>query len=143
MTPPPPRRVSFLCRALGLMNVPYLWGGKDSRGIDCSGVVTLSLYLAHGPDWRQTHNTDVLWNELTPIIEPRPGDLAFYGRGGPRNVSHVMVVGPLGIVFGASGGDSGVTSVAIARQRGAKVKAYDDVMYRPDFRGYRRLPVVD
>ncbi len=139
-----PKRNSFMVHALNLMGTPYVWGGKSPAGIDCSGVVTLALHQSFGPDWRKTHWTDKLWNELpvVPEMDALPGDLIFYGGKSAQDVAHVMVLGPLGIAFGASGGDSTCVSVQIARERGARVRAYDDVRYRPDLRGFRRLPLV-
>ena len=122
--------------------VPYRWGGKRVDGIDCSGVVTLGLYLVGAPDVRATANTDVLWTGLAPIEarDVRPGDLAFYGGAGD-DVEHVMVVLDGGEVVGASGGGSSTTTIARALEQGARVKRYRSPTYRGDLRGYRRLPL--
>lgn len=138
-------RATFLRFVLELerAKVPYLWGGKRLSGIDCSGVVTLGLYLAGGPDMRATANTDVLWTGLEPIEarDVRPGDLAFYGGTRPDDVSHVMVVLDGGAVVGASGGDSRTTTLEIAAKEDARIKRFSSPTYRGDLRGYRRLPL--
>ena len=36
----------FVAVAESLMNAPYLWGGKTSLGIDCSGLVQVALQAA-------------------------------------------------------------------------------------------------
>lgn len=135
----PPPRAAFIARAMNLVGVPYLWGGKTHQGIDCSGLVTLALWECGACDWRLTHHTDRMWMELPATTSPLPGDLVFYGGSGPLDVSHVMVWLPPGVVFGASGGDSGTRSLAEAMRRGAKVRAYDRVVYRTDIRGMRSL----
>jgi cell wall-associated NlpC family hydrolase len=83
-----PSRESFLSAVLVLEGVPYKWGGKSARGIDCSGLVTLALKACGGPDLRQTHNSDRLWLELPEVVEPSMGDLAFYGsRNDPAGMT--------------------------------------------------------
>ena len=124
-------------------DVPYLWGGKSLQALDCSGLVTLGLYLASGLDLRQTHNTDMMWNHWEPIsgVQTRPGDVALYGGSRPDDVSHVMVLLDGGSVIGASGGDSTSTSLRIAASQGAQVRRYSRADYRSDLRGFRRLPL--
>ncbi len=137
-------RKKFLQVVFDLMGVDYIWNGKDRRGLDCSGLVTLALYEASGCklDLRATHNTDALWDELEETAIPDQGDLALYGsnKDDPDDMDHVMVVGGGGWLFGASGGGHTCTSVEIARERNAKVKAKYGVNYREGFRGFRTLP---
>lgn len=127
----------------------YLWGGKEPEtGLDCSGLVTHCLLKAGGPDWRKTHWSGRLWRELPPTDKPQPGDLAFYGSS-PKDISHVMVVLESGaapgsyVVAGASGGNSDTTSTAVARIKRAFVKRKLTHLYRPGFRGFRRLVPLD
>jgi cell wall-associated NlpC family hydrolase len=110
-------------------------------GLDCSGTVTCGLYVAtHGKvDWRREYSAARLHAELQPVESPRPGDLAFYGP--PGRVSHVMVWWGDGRVVGASGGNRHTTSAELARRLGACVKWKKSHLYRPDFRGFRALPL--
>lgn len=133
---------------------PYCWP-DDSNGylgkglqrpespeaLDCSGTVTCGLFNATKGrlDWRATHNAARLYDSLEPTQTPKPGDLAFYGRG--THVTHVMTVVGDGRVVGACGGNSHTLSVELARKAGARVKYRVSVAYRPDLVGFRSLPV--
>lgn len=134
-----PRRTLFLARALSFIGTPYLWNGKTPTGVDCSGLVTLALWEAGGPDWRATHDSERLYAVLPPVKSPLPGDLAFYGR--PDDIDHVMVWLPLGLVFGACGGGRTTTSVAEANRVQARVKVRESLHYRPDFQAFRSMPL--
>ncbi|MBJ6762789.1 C40 family peptidase [Myxococcaceae bacterium JPH2] len=146
-----PRRAVFLASALSQMNAPYRWGGKGERSdiegprvFDCSGLVTWSLHQAGGPDWRPTHNTDVLWAECTPVASEadlQPGDLVLYGKGG--DPEHVMIYVGAGCVVGATGGGHKTLTLADAYQAGARVRAWPSMRYRQDVLGFRRLPYLD
>ena len=63
-------RATFWRRVLAhaLEPTPYVWGGKRPGALDCSGLVTLSLWEASDGriDWRDTINTDGLW-KLPPV----------------------------------------------------------------------------
>lgn len=140
------RQAAFVETVLEQMGIPYIWGGKSpTAGFDCSGLVTFAWLMAGGPDWRPTHNTDRLWNELEPCRFPSCGDLAFFGGARPDDVNHVMVVVPLDgnnpdLLVGACGGDHTTVNLREAHRRRARVQVRRGVDYRPDFRGYRKMP---
>ena len=129
-----------------LAPTPYVWGGKAPGGLDCSGLVTLALHEAGGPDLRQTANTDVLWNTLPPVEEEQleVGDLALYWgehSKGPEDVSHVMLWAGAGIVLGQHWGGPGDVDPVVSRLAG-KVTGARPLLYRTDFAGFRRLPLT-
>lgn len=139
-----PLRAAFLRAVLEQVGAPYLWGGKGAvvspynvRAFDCSGLVTWALLRAGGPDWRNTHNTDVLLAKLPAVEVLQPGTLVLYGRG--NDASHVMVHVGAGVVVGASGGGSNTTSIGTAQAVGARVKVLETPTYRADVLGYREL----
>ncbi len=134
-------RAHFLERALSLLGVPYIWGGKSSTGIDCSGLVTVALFDAGGPDWRSTRWSGRLHAELPSVDVLSPGDLVFYGPS-ETAISHVMVHVAEGLLVGACGGDAGCRTLNEAARRKARVKFRHLADYRPhDIRGFRRLPL--
>lgn len=72
------RVADFVTMAERLMGTPYLWGGRASNGIDCSGLLQLALSFAgiHAPrdsdQQRDTLGRPVKGNSL------RRGDLVFF-----------------------------------------------------------------
>ena len=64
--------------ALGFMNIPYLWGGKNPFGMDCSGLTqtVMKLFGIKIPrDARQQVAEGITVNFAD---EAQPGDLAFF-----------------------------------------------------------------
>ena len=79
--------------AQSLLNAPYLWGGKNLMGMDCSGF-TQVVYAAMGVNLLRNAREQMIQGELVPsLAEAQPGDLAFFDHADrdPKatNISHV------------------------------------------------------
>ena len=71
------KRDDWVSAAELLLNTPYLWGGRDSFGIDCSGLVQVALETAGVQALR---DSDMQEAQLgLAVAEPyRRGDLVFW-----------------------------------------------------------------
>ena len=86
-----------------LLNAPYLWGGKNAMGMDCSGF-TQVVYAAMGVNLLRNAREQMTQGELVPsLAEAQPGDLAFFDHADrdPKatNISHVgLLLSPTEII---------------------------------------------
>ena len=86
-----------------LLNTPYLWGGKNAMGMDCSGF-TQVVYATQGVNLLRNAREQMTQGEIVPsLAEARPGDLAFFDHADrdPKatNISHVgMLLSPTEII---------------------------------------------
>lgn len=77
--------------ALMFLNTPYLWGGKTSFGIDCSGF-TQMVYKLNGYQLLRDASQQATQGEaLSFIEESEPGDLAFFDNE-EGNIIHVGIM---------------------------------------------------
>lgn len=84
--------VEILEVATGFLGVPYVWGGIDGAGIDCSGLVHLSARIGGRIVPRDAHHqwaamrVDLGWEDL------EPGDLLFFGDDASlEGIDHVGI----------------------------------------------------
>jgi cell wall-associated NlpC family hydrolase len=69
----------FVAVAESFIGAPYLWGGKSSMGIDCSGLVQTALLLAGVNAPRDTDLQEASLGEAIDAGAPlRRGDLVFW-----------------------------------------------------------------
>ncbi|MGF1586337.1 MAG: NlpC/P60 family protein [Bacteroidales bacterium] len=64
--------------AIKFLNIPYLWGGKNPFGIDCSGLVQVIMKLFGKNLPRDARQQVTVGRTVNFISEARPGDLAFF-----------------------------------------------------------------
>jgi cell wall-associated NlpC family hydrolase len=72
------RQRDFVAVAEEFMHAPYLWGGKTSLGIDCSGLVQVALQAAGIPSPRDSDMQELALGKLSSLGELRRGDLVFW-----------------------------------------------------------------
>lgn len=84
--PPPPANGNAVSIAVQYLGVPYVWGGADPSGFDCSGL-TMYVYAQMGISL--PHSAEAQYYAGTPVSpsEMEPGDLVFFGNP----ISHVGI----------------------------------------------------
>ena len=97
------QRSDLITIAQSLLNAPYLWGGKNAMGMDCSGF-TQVVYATQGINLLRNAREQMTQGELVPsLAEAQPGDLAFFDHADrdPKatNISHVgLLLSPMEII---------------------------------------------
>ena len=86
-----------------LLNAPYLWGGKNAMGMDCSGF-TQVVYATQGINLLRNACEQMTQGELVAsLADALPGDLAFFDHADrdpqATNISHVgLLLSPTEII---------------------------------------------
>ena len=97
------QRSDLVTIAQSLLNAPYLWGGKNLMGIDCSGF-TQVVYAAMGVNLLRNAREQITQGEVvSSLSDVQPGDLAFFDHADrdPKatNISHVgLMLSPMEII---------------------------------------------
>jgi probable lipoprotein NlpC len=83
-------RSRLLAAAEAYLGTPYRYGGIDSRGLDCSGLVFLSFKDALNTSVPRTTSSLYSWSERISSKEMQTGDLVFFVTDGAA-ISHVGI----------------------------------------------------
>jgi cell wall-associated NlpC family hydrolase len=78
LTPIKTRSADFVSVAEQFLRVPYLWGGKTSLGLDCSGLVQISLQAAGISCPRDSDMQELMLGKISSFASIRRGDLLFW-----------------------------------------------------------------
>ncbi len=88
--------------ARSFLNAPYLWGGKSSFGLDCSGF-TQSVFKMAGLQLLRDAAQQATQGELLNFIEEaQPGDLVFFDNE-EGDIIHVGIILSSNEIIHASG----------------------------------------
>ncbi len=84
-------RNDMLSIAFMYLNTPYLWGGRNALGIDCSGFVQVVLAICGKSFPRDTSQQVECGSPVSFLQDARSGDLAFFGNHEGR-ISHIGIL---------------------------------------------------
>ena len=73
------------------LNTPYLWGGKNALGMDCSGFTQIVMSLFGKSLLRNASEQVTQGDPVNDLSQARAGDLAFFDHKDGR-ISHVGIV---------------------------------------------------
>ncbi len=88
--------------ALSFLNSPYLWGGKNPFGIDCSGLTQVAYKIAGVKIPRDASKQVAIGVPITFLNESKPGDLAFFDNE-EGTIIHVGIILNSNKIIHASG----------------------------------------
>jgi len=74
------------------IGTPYRFGGRDRKGLDCSGYVCIVFQEAVGLTLPRTADQQATVGKAVPLSALRPGDLVFFREPGRRQITHVGIV---------------------------------------------------
>jgi cell wall-associated NlpC family hydrolase len=92
--------------AVDAIGTPYVWGGTNANGFDCSGLIQFA-YAQHGVSLPRVSRDQIrAGRNVVPRIEALlPGDILGFTRSTDRTVSHVgLYVGDGRFIHSSSSG---------------------------------------
>lgn len=86
---PESNKDNIIATAMLFLNTPYLWGGKNILGIDCSGLVQVVFGLNGFLLPRDANKQALEGVEINSLEEAQPTDLLFFEKEG--RITHVGI----------------------------------------------------
>lgn len=81
----------FVSEASRFIGTPYVWGGANPRGFDCSGLVQYSLERLGLQNVPRTSEDQWAWVDRVQAENVEPGDLVFMHFPGEQGAGHVAI----------------------------------------------------
>ena len=81
---------NLLKRALALLGTPYRWGGTETNGFDCSGLVGYVFKTALGVELPRVSREMASSGQRIDRSALTAGDIVFFGRG-RKGIDHVGI----------------------------------------------------
>jgi cell wall-associated NlpC family hydrolase len=132
-----PREIAIKV-AWSYLGTPYLWGGDDFSGFDCSGYVIECLksggILPRNGDWKAVGLYH--YSTFKTVMVPYEGCLVFWHNKEKTDIIHVEICLDDTFSIGASGGGSKTKSEAAAILHNAYIKIRP-FRTRPGIAGFR------
>lgn len=82
------KRQAILTTANDMIGIPYIWGGNDLSGFDCSGFIEY-IFKTNGLYMPRTTNQQQYFGQPVDLKNVQPGDLYFFEEG--DQVYHVAL----------------------------------------------------
>lgn len=83
------------------LNSPYMWGGRTTNGIDCSGYTQMVYRFFNIKLPRDSKQQSQLGKKLNNNLDAQLGDLAFFGN--KKSINHVGIILKRNKIIHASG----------------------------------------
>ncbi|WP_203363309.1 peptidoglycan endopeptidase [Bacillus sp. REN10] len=115
----------LLAEAKKHMGVPYVWGGVQPSGFDCSGYIYYVFNQA-GKKIPRT-NTEGYYSRSYFVSNPQPGDLVFFNNTYKQGISH------MGIYIG------GNQFIQASSSKGITITSLDNSYFKPRFDSFKRF----
>lgn len=131
---------AFYAYILSMVGIPYIWGGNNPAGFDCSGLCIEILKSIGLVENHYDSNAQGIFKDLvnqkraSVIVQPLQGSLVFFGKS-VNDITHIGFCISSSLMIEAGGGDSTCTSPEIAFKKGAFVKLRP-INHRQDVAGF-------